>query len=290
MARLYVSLKTDPATGTLRFQDHDVFGQGVRIVPIGLSTPLRLPCPLHGGWEVVDTVGIGGGDLSGAAGTLLILGHVLLSAANRRCDTFLAELNALRVAFCEGLVGIPLAESGLRMYEVFIDAVGAVLPFEHAVAALADSRLPAVVADANPRSRRAVADREERPVSDLVVGADGTPLPPGVPAWHLPHRGRGVWSWCEQHQRWHCQAKASWPSRAAEITYAELTSVAVWRHSGSCDEYRIRKESFRQASGPPTLYAAERPELTMLWYRAWARALRAALRPARDLAAAMLTL
>ena len=286
MAFLWVHLETDRATGALRFQDREHFGPGT--VPIGLSTPLWLPCRIHGGYEAIDTVSIADANISRAAWTLLVLGQVLLAAANRRCDAFLRELNSLRVAFCEGLLSIPLAEVGARMHEALIDAVGVVMSFEQAVRALAEALIPPVIADATARGRRALPLREVRRNSDLVVGADGTPSPPGVPAWQLPHRGRAIWSWCDLHGRWHCQLKASFPSARAEAAYRDLAAMAIWRRSGSCDEYRVRKNIYvcaQRAVGPSL---PERPELTMLWYRQWACALNAALQPVQELTTATL--
>jgi hypothetical protein len=64
--------------------------------------------------------------------------------------------------------------------------------------------------------------------------------------------------------------------------------MAIWRRSGSCDEYRARKNIYvcaQRAAGPSF---PERPELTMLWYRQWASALDVALQPVPQLTTATL--
>jgi hypothetical protein len=73
------------------------------------------------------------------------------------------------------------------------------------------------------------------------VGADGTPLPPGMPARWLPDRGRGIWSWCERHARWHCRLKGSSVSARIEVTYYVVSAVAIPRNWRSCDEYRVHR-------------------------------------------------
>jgi len=161
----------------------------------------------------------------------------------------------------ERAVGAPLGAAPVALYAALIDAVEEIRPFQDALAALTEATPPAVVASAARKDRRVLPGREPQDDAALVVGADGAPLPAGVPARWLPYRGRGIWSWCERHARWHRLLSA------IIRQHDGVACVAIARISGSCDEYRARLRTFHQAL--PMLTLDARPEPVQLWYRQW---------------------
>jgi hypothetical protein len=198
-------------------------------------------------------------------------------------------MRALEKEFVRRAVRAPLGAAPVALSAALVDAVGRIHPFAEAVTALAGMTPPAVAAGDSRRDRRVLAGREAREDAALVVGADGEPLPPGVhPRW-LPHRGRAIWAWCEEHARWHCLLKASFPSATGETTYYAVAAVAIAGTCASCDEYLVRRRVLNYSlTSLAQARAAVRPELVQLWYRQWARALLQALQPDVRLAAAAL--
>ncbi|MDI6773433.1 MAG: hypothetical protein QME77_12745 [bacterium] len=283
MAAFKIPTGLNPYTGAIQYSKDD----GTSLHP-GITSPLALRCAVHNVVEHLGDLYIAGTSPLAEAGALDELSRILLAASMPTCTDYRVRVEEVSGRFAARVFQAPWGQIPLALHDAYIEAWGGFAPLMTTISALADGHYPQIVM--GTPSRIAAFVHGIPPGQDAIVSTDGSP---GIRAnrSRLPHGGRGVYQWCEKHNRREHRFTLRENQSRAKVRF-NLGCVLMARTCSSCDEYRVREHRLqalererrlqtRQFSG----HGGSSNARLILWYDSclWARALVAVLQPTTEI-------